>query len=47
MKQVTNSQPGEGLILYGGTILPFSDRFPEDTKLYKIMSTKPQELAAG
>jgi hypothetical protein len=46
MKQVTNSQPGEGLILYGGTILPFCDRFPTDTKLYRIMSTKPQESAA-
>jgi hypothetical protein len=45
MKRVTNSHPGEGLILYGGTILPFQDRFPTDTKLYKIMSTKPAEIA--
>ena len=47
MDHVTNSQPGEGLILYGGTILPFIDRFPTATKLYKIMSTKPAEMAAG
>jgi hypothetical protein len=45
MKRVTNSQPGEGLILYGGTILPFIDRFPTNTNLYRIMSTKPQEMA--
>jgi hypothetical protein len=45
MKQVTNSQPGEGLILYGGTILPFQDRFPTNTKLYRIMSTRPAEMA--
>jgi hypothetical protein len=42
MKRVTNSQPGEGLILYGGVILPFCDRFPTNTKLFKIMSTKPE-----
>jgi hypothetical protein len=45
MNYVTNAQAGEGLILYGGTILPFCDRFPEDTDLYRIMSTKPQDMA--
>ena len=40
---VTQSEPGEGLILYGGTILPFVDKFPTDTALYKIMSTRPAE----
>jgi hypothetical protein len=45
MNYVTNSQAGEGLILYGGVILPFADRFPTDTALYKIMSTKPAEIA--
>lgn len=47
MKYVTNSEAGEGLILYGGVILPFTDRFPEDTQLYKIMSTRPQESTIG
>jgi type IV secretory pathway VirB4 component len=45
MNYVTHSEAGEGLILYGGVILPFADRFPEGTKLYKIMSTKPAEIA--
>ena len=44
MKYVTNAEAGEGLILYGGIILPFADRFPEDSELYKIMTTKPSDL---
>ncbi|MCH4153848.1 MAG: DUF87 domain-containing protein [Mageeibacillus sp.] len=40
---VTNSNEGEGLLFYGSTIIPFKDHFPKDTKLYHIMTTKPQE----
>ena len=40
---VTNSGAGEGLICYGSTIIPFTDRFPKDTQLYKIMTTKLEE----
>ena len=40
---VTQSEPGEGLILFGGVILPFTDKFPEDSTLYKIMSTRLAE----
>jgi type IV secretory pathway VirB4 component len=40
---VTQSEPGEGLILFGGIILPFVDKFPENTTLYKIMSTRLAE----
>jgi type IV secretory pathway VirB4 component len=47
MKYVTNTEAGEGLILYGGVILPFVDKFPQDTQLYKIMTTKPADLAGG
>jgi len=25
-------------------ILPFADKFPRDTELYRIMSTKPSEV---
>ena len=28
----------------GSTILPFVDHFPKNTELYRIMTTKPQEL---
>ena len=41
---VTHSSEGEGLLFYGSTILPFVDHFPKDTELYRIMTTKPQEL---
>jgi type IV secretory pathway VirB4 component len=40
---VTNSNAGEGLLFFGNVIIPFVDRFPKDTKLYKIMSTRPNE----
>lgn len=41
---VTNSNAGEGLIFYGSTIVPFKDDFPKDTQLYRIMTTKPEEI---
>ncbi len=47
LSYVTHSGEGEGLLFYGSVILPFVDRFPKDTELYRIMTTKPQEQAAG
>ena len=41
---VTNSNEGEGLLFYGNTIIPFKDKFPKDTQLYRIMTTKPNEM---
>ena len=38
-----DSGEGEGLLFYGSTIIPFVDRFPKDTILYRIMTTKPNE----
>lgn len=35
----------EGLLFYGSIILPFVDHFPKNTELYRIMTTKPQDLA--
>ena len=43
LSYVTHSGEGEGLLFYGSVILPFVDRFPKDTELYRIMTTKPQE----
>lgn len=43
LSYVTHSSEGEGLLFYGSTILPFVDRFPKDTKLYGIMTTKLTE----
>lgn len=47
LSYVTHSEAGQGLIFYGNVILPFVDRFPTDTELYSIMTTRPEELADG
>lgn len=47
LSYVTHSEAGQGLIFYGNVILPFVDRFPTDTELYHIMTTRPEELANG
>ena len=46
LSYVTNSGEGEGLLFYGNVILPFIDRFPTDTELYRIMTTKLNEVVA-
>ena len=46
MTNVTHSEAGEGLIFYGNVILPFIDRFPQNTELYRVMTTKPGEVSA-
>ena len=45
LSYVTHSGEGEGLLFYGCTILPFVDRFPKDTLLYKLMTTRLSDLA--
>ena len=44
LSHVTQSGPGEGLLFYGNVILPFVDAFPTDLELYKIMTTKLEEV---
>jgi len=44
LSYVTQSAAGEGLLFHGNTIIPFSDKFPTDTELYKIMTTKLDEV---
>ena len=44
LSYVTHSNSGEGLLFYGDTIVPFVDRFPEDTELYRLMTTKPADI---
>lgn len=43
MSYITNADPGCGLIKYGGTLVPFENRFPRETKLYELMTTRPGE----
>ena len=44
LSYVTHSGEGEGLLFYGNVILPFVDRFPADTELYRIMTTRLSEV---
>jgi len=46
LSYVTHSGEGEGLLFYGSVILPFIDRFPKDTELYRIMTTRLSEQVA-
>ena len=43
IKYVTDSGQGKGLIRYGKIILPFEDKFPKDTVMYALLTTKPDE----
>ena len=43
LESITQSAAGEGLTIYGDTILPFRDNFPKNTELYRLMNTKPNE----
>ena len=45
LSYVTHSGEGEGLLFYGSVILPFVDRFPKDTELYRIMTTKLSDIS--
>jgi len=45
LSYVTQSAAGEGLLFHGNTIIPFNDKFPTDTELYRIMTTKLDEVA--
>lgn len=49
MSYITNADAGCGLIKYGSALVPFINRFPQDTKLYQLMTTRPGEgkLARG
>ena len=43
MNYITNVDAGCGLIKIGSSLIPFVNKFPKNTKLYKLMTTKPGE----
>lgn len=47
LSYVTHSGAGEGLLFHGSVIIPFVDRFPKDTELYRIMTTKFNDEVAA
>ena len=42
---VTNASAGQGLLFAGNSIVPFVDKFPEDTKMFKMMTTKFSDIS--
>ena len=43
LSYITNVGVGQGLLKVGSSLVPFKNEFPKDTKLYKLMTTKPGE----
>lgn len=43
MSYISKKTPGCGLIKYGSSLVPFKNEFPKDTRLYKLMTTKPDD----
>ena len=43
MSYITNVGAGQGLLKVGSSLVPFINKFPTNTKLYRLMSTKPGE----
>lgn len=43
MSYVNGAEAGCGLMRYGNALVPFVNRFPADTELYKLITTKPGE----
>lgn len=44
LQKITNSNEGEGIIVAGKSILAFKDKFPKDTSIYSVLTTKPDEV---
>ena len=43
MSYISKKEAGCGLIKYGSSLVPFKNEFPKDTRLYKLMTTKPDD----
>ena len=45
LSYITNVDAGHGLIKVGSSLVPFANKFPKNTKLYKLMTTKLSDIA--
>lgn len=43
-KYIDNSEPGEGLLIFENVVLPFTNPIPQNTQLYRIMTTRLSEV---
>ncbi len=44
LSYISHSHPGEGLLFYGSTTIPFVDRFPSG-EIYNLLTTRPEDIA--
>lgn len=44
LSYVTHSGSGEGLLFFDDTTIPFVDRFPKNTEIYRLLTTRPEDL---
>ena len=47
LSYITNADPGSGLIRYGGSLVPFVNKWPKNTETYRLMTTRPGEGSAA
>lgn len=47
LNYITNVEAGHGLLKVGSSLVPFANKFPKNTKLYKLMTTKLSDLTEG
>ena len=45
LSYITNVDAGHGLIKVGSSLVPFANKFPKNTKLYKLMTTKLSDMS--
>lgn len=46
LKYITDADEGCGLIKLGKSLIPFENKIPKDTELYRLMTSKPGEALA-
>ena len=44
LPHITNVGAGQGLLKVGSSLVPFVNKFPRNTELYKLMTTKFGEV---
>ena len=47
MRFITHVVAGSGLLKIGSALVPFKNSFPDNTKLYSLMTTKLKEIKRG
>ncbi len=47
LSYITNVDFGHGLLKCGSAIVPFADSFPQHTRLFKLMTTRPKDITGN